>query len=145
MRGSSIVRSLFVLSLSIAGCDGVSVSESTRNVVTRNGDSLNGDSLNGMTLNGSQLSATTLSGSLLIGNALVGTTFDGVTVSGKKVHLRIDSYSQGTGALSDVYYYGISWKDSSTWRSICANGEQAIAVSGRWNYSQGVPGGGSKT
>src|SRR5262249_33873713 len=45
----------------------------------------------------------------------------------------------------DVFFYWLSWKDGCRWLPICPSLAPAIPVTGRWNYDQGVPGGGSKT
>lgn len=125
--------------------NGDSLNGDSLNGDSLNGDSLNGDSLNGMQLNGTLLSATTWQGNQLVGSDLVGTTFNGVTVNGETVRLRIDSVTQGSGANSDVYSYGLSWKGDSGWHPVCPNGATAIPTMGRWNFGRGVAGGGSWT
>jgi hypothetical protein len=125
--------------------NGDSLNGDSLNGDSLNGDSLNGDSLNGFTLNGSQLIGTKIDGTQLTDSALVGTTFDGVTVGGVTIRLRIDSFAQGTGSNADVYYYGLSWKSKNGWQAVCPNAATAIATMGRWNFGQGVSGGGSWT
>lgn len=132
-------------SLNGESLNGESLNGESLNGESLNGESLNGESLNGESLNGTFLSATTASGTQLSGSQLVGVQFDGVTVSGQTVRLKIESFSQGTGSNADVYYYGLSWKDSDGWKPTCANSAPSIATMGRWNFGQGVPGGGSWT
>ena len=132
-------------SLNGESLNGESLNGESLNGESLNGESLNGESLNGESLNGTSLSATTISGTTLTGADLIGTTFDGVTVSGQTVRLRIESVTQGTGANADVFYYGLSWKDTNGWQPTCANSGLSIPLTGRWNFGQGVTGGGSWT
>src|SRR5689334_23332192 len=95
-----------------ADLNGADLNGADLNGADLNGADMNGADLNGFTLNGTYLSGTTATGTTLTGSGLVGVTFNGVTVSGQSVRLRIDSFTQGTGSNADVYYYGLSWKDS---------------------------------
>jgi len=125
--------------------NGTEVNGTEVNGTEINGTEVNGTEINGLSLNGSYLSATLINGTVIGGSDLVGSTFDSVTVDGQTIRLRVDSFSQGTGSNTDVYYYGISWRDSPGWSPVCPNGALAIATYGRWNYGQGVSGGGSWT
>jgi hypothetical protein len=65
------------------------------------------------------------------------------------VVLRIDAVSKGHGALSDVVRYAVSALTDSSWVPLCGVDGQgtpraALPLAGRWDYGQGVPGGGAK-
>ena len=112
--------------------------------------SLNGTSLNGMSLNGTSLNGTSLNGTSLNGTSLNGALLAGSLSDGTLLPLRIDSYSQGTGANSDISFYGVSYWMQGQWLPICgvdANGNEieAIPVPGVWNTEADVPGGGAYT
>ena len=139
-------------------------------IVTANGSELNGSELNGSELNGntlgSTLAAVHLSGAelngesvirlwleggqlrgqqdpaspILGGTELVGLALDGDKSDGGQVKLRIQSASfAGPGAWRYDFVYQ---QQDGTWSYVCAQGPGVI-VSGRWNYDQGVPGGGA--
>jgi hypothetical protein len=70
---------------------------------------------------------------------------------GGLVELRVDALTPGTGTNQDVWRYQVSYREPSDghWYPICRNASgqpvEAIAVAGRWDYRQGLPGlGGAK-
>lgn len=146
------------------------VSPNGRNLNGRNlnGRNLNNSELGGMLVSvayagahdaaGKPLSNVRLQGSAFVGldgttpvtgAGFVGAHFVGKLGDGSTLPLRVDSISQGSGVDSDLWSYQVSYQGSDgSWRSVCqdANGGavSAIAVAGRWNYLQGVAGGGEK-
>ncbi|MDY7225992.1 ADYC domain-containing protein [Hyalangium rubrum] len=76
--------------------------------------------------------------------------FTGELDNGQTVALRVDSATQGQGADQDIWSYGVSYQDPADgyWYPICTNADgspaKAIALENRWDYRQGVEGGGSK-
>jgi hypothetical protein len=113
------------------------------NGVALNGVTLNGKNLNGTLLVGSQLTGLSPTGALLRGTGMVGTTYNATATDGTPYTLRIDSATLLTGANTDVWSYGVSFKNGTTWAPLCGAGVGALAVTGRWNSAEGVPGGGS--
>ena len=142
------------------------VSPNGRNL---NGRNLNGRNLNNSELgsmlvsvdyadarsaNGKVLAGVRLEGSAFVGfdgttrvtgTAFTGARFTGRLGDGSALPLRVDNIAQGTGVDGDLWSYRVSYQGSDgSWRSVCqdANGEDAaaIAVAGRWDYRQGVPG-----
>ncbi|WP_199749596.1 ADYC domain-containing protein [Corallococcus sp. AB038B] len=146
------------------------VSPNGRNLNGRNlnGRNLNNDELGGMLVSvaysgatstsGKALTNVRLQGSAFVGldgpNPVTGMGFNGARFVGKlgdgsTLPVRVDGISQGSGVDSDLWSYQVSYQGSDgSWRSVCqdANGGSlsAIAVAGRWNYLQGVAGGGEK-
>lgn len=115
-----------------------------------NGVALNGRYLNGATLNGSELVATDDAGTLVGGESMVGATIQaGETIDGEPVTLRVDAIDWGPGDLADVTYYRFSYKleGFSGWYPVCTDvfdqPTRAILLAGRWDYREGVAGGGS--
>jgi ADYC domain-containing protein/pentapeptide repeat protein len=143
--------------LLLAACtvEGVSDNVVEQDVDAANGVSLNGVSLNGVSLNGTSLSGATLSsvsvtGHLsngttvtatsstappLTGTTVVGSTWTGTASNGQSVNLRIDSASQGTSPNADLWFYGVSYQNSSGWQPLCGTGVLAIPVAGVWSNS----------
>jgi hypothetical protein len=76
--------------------------------------------------------------------------FTGTLDDGSPVTLRVDGVTQGSGADQDVWTYQVTYLEPSTglWNPICpaADGtaQGAIALESKWDYRQGVLGGGSK-
>lgn len=141
------------------------------NGVRLNGELLNGQYLNGVRLNGVRLNSSSLgSGALLdvrvdgsvitalrgaqriSGAALVGSVFPATMSDGSAAELRIDGFAELSPAAvtRDVFTYDVVTRPagSATWTPLCGveSGArvQAIALSGRWDYRSGVPGGGSR-
>jgi hypothetical protein len=77
-------------------------------------------------------------------------TFVGDVDNGTTVPVRIDSITQGTGADQDVWSYRVMYQEPTDgrWYSICRAEDgtplNAIPLEHRWDYRQGVAGGGSK-
>ncbi|WP_224247546.1 ADYC domain-containing protein [Hyalangium gracile] len=139
-----------------------------------NGSQLNGSQLNGPTLNQRLVSVSYagakrtgmgpldevwLEGSTLHGlldtDELSGVDFQGMQFvgnleNGGTVTLRVDSVIPGSGAQQDVWSYKVSFQDPTDmkWYPICTGADGspagAIALENRWDYRQGVSGGGSK-
>ena len=126
--------------------NGVNLNGVNLNGVNLNGVNLNGVNLNGVNLNGTTLSGTTGSGTLS-GTQLIGAELTGTTSDGKSVKLKftdIDPLARG----SDVYVYETLFWTGTKWTSACGYDAAGVAirtipVSGRYNYGEGVPGGGS--
>ncbi len=107
-----------------------------------------------------RLDAVWLEGSVLhgryLGQPVSGTRFThawftGNLGNGGKVELRVDAITPGTGAEQDVWKYRVSYREPADglWYPICKNASgqpaDAIAVAGRWDYRQNLPGvGGAK-
>ena len=136
-----------------------------------NGTDLNGTDLNGTDLNGSRLASTLAaahlagaklngvpvtawlergelravnsSGTTFVGTALVGLLLDGEIADGSFVKLLVNSAADsGGGVWRYDFFYGSG--GNGTWTPVCGNGA-AVVVPGRWNYQEGVAGGGAFT
>ena len=150
---------------------GANLNGANLNGANLNGANLNGSALDAMLMSVNYASARRgdlreqtldrvwLQGSMLQGSLgrreLSGFDFTGVQLSGnlgsgQQVALRVDGVQQGSGSDSDVWSYRVSYFNAteSRWDPICrkADGSPAgaIPVQGRWDYRQGVPGGGSR-
>lgn len=150
---------------------GANLNGANLNGANLNGANLNGSALDAMLVSVSfadarcgdlkrpALDGVWLEGSMLQGSLgrreLSGFDFTGVQLtsnlgSGQKVVLRVDGVQQGSGVDADVWTYRVSWFNAkdSRWYPICrkADGSPAgaIPVQGRWDYRQGVPGGGAR-
>jgi hypothetical protein len=146
------------------------VSPNGRNL---NGRNLNGRNLNNSELgsmlvsvayagahaaSGRTLSNVRLEGSAFVGlhgaNPVTGLGFHGATFVGRlgdgsTLPVRVDAITQGSGPDADLWSYQVSYQGSDgSWRSVCQDASGAatgaIAVAGRWDYRQGVAGGGQK-
>jgi hypothetical protein len=138
--------------------NGASLNGRFLNGLYLNGRFLNGRFLNGIELNGRFLNGATLDGSGLVatdgttpvgGEELVGAQFEaGVADDGSAVTLRIEGIDWGEGDRADVTYYWFSYRGRSDWRPVCRDSwgqaVPAILLAGRWDYRQGVEGGGSR-
>ena len=110
-----------------------------------NGRELNGSSLGGATaqglsalwLEGSELVARTESGAQVRGAALVGAQ---LASEGSPLRYRVD----GVEAVGDVWHYRVSYLAGGRWQQVCEDGVTSIPLAGRWDYRQGVEGGGSR-
>ncbi len=138
-----------------------------------NGRNLNGRNLNttelGQMLVSVDLAGTRLADEVVGGPRLEGSVFHGVSAgvpvsgqdflgarftgnlgSGGTVALRIDGIEPGTGADADVWVYRVSYLDAGEglWKPACPADDGtalgAIPVLGRWDYREGVEGGGAK-
>ncbi len=84
------------------------------------------------------------------GTEFLGARFVGNLGDGQKLDLRVDGIQPATGASGDVWAYRVSFLDTvdGVWKPACpaADGSalNAIPVVGRWNYQQGVAGGGAR-
>jgi hypothetical protein len=92
-----------------------------------------------------QLGGEELSGTDFQQMRMVGNLEDGSTVT-----LRVDTVYPGSGADVDVWSYRVSYQDPADglWYPLCTKPggvpTNAIALENRWDYRQGVAGGGSK-
>jgi len=117
--------------------NGTSLNGTSLNGKSLNGKSLNGTSLNGKSLNGTALSAVSTTAPPITGSAVVGSTWTGTSSTNDTFNLRIDSALQGTGANSDLWFYGVSYQTTTGWSPICgvdsANAPiLAVPVAGVW-------------
>jgi hypothetical protein len=148
--------------------------ENTRRseVVTSNGVDINGVDINGVDINGSGLASTLvavhlaaaelngapLTGLWLVGGELRGSQGAGAMPLGgtELVGLRLQG-ERGDGSLVTLRLKGAAdagaggWRydfvyrsANNAWAAVCAQGP-AVIVGGRWNYQEGVPGGGAFT
>lgn len=112
--------------------------------VRQNGASFDYVYLNGSALEGIQ------GGAVVSGTDFNQARFVGTLSTGGQVTLRVDSITPATGASGDIWLYQVSFYDATTaqWSPICRDTQglptDAIALDGRWNYGNGVAGGGSK-
>ncbi|WP_426756578.1 ADYC domain-containing protein [Myxococcus sp. Y35] len=89
-------------------------------------------------------------GAPVSGEGFLGARFTGNLGSGGTVELRVDDIQPGTGADADVWVYRVSYFDAGEglWKPACPAEDGtalgAIPVMGRWDYRQGVQGGGAK-
>jgi hypothetical protein len=127
-----------------------------------NGKGLNGKGLNGVSLGGvrlgdaapghawlegSELRLRDASGAVLGGADLRGAELSGVLDDGEAVPLRIDDVAPAE-EQGDVLLYRVSVRAPDGWVPLCGTDPAgadiaAIALAGRWDPRQGVPGGGS--
>jgi len=163
-------QALESVSAELSATNGSNLNGSNLNGSNLNGSNLNGPLLNrklvsvsyagarreGMSatmdevwLEGSQLYA------LMGGEELSGTDFQQMRMTGNldngaTVALRVDNVFPGHEADADVWSYRVSFQDPANgqWYPLCSKpgggATNAIALEGRWNYSQGVAGGGAK-
>ncbi|MSP59914.1 MAG: pentapeptide repeat-containing protein [Myxococcales bacterium] len=128
-----------------------------------NGRELNGRNLNGVALAGIRLGGVALDGAWLEGSAiqgadadgdelapsqLVGAALTGFVDDGTTLALRIDGVRKSPPPDRDVYLYAVSYRTNAGRRPLCgvdAHGRpvEAIALGGRWDYREGVAGGGA--
>jgi hypothetical protein len=91
------------------------------------------------------LDSEELSGTDFQGMRFTGTLADGTTLT-----LRVDGITPGAGADQDVWSYQVSYQHTldGQWYPICKNADgsaaNAIPLENRWDYREGVAGGGSK-
>jgi hypothetical protein len=118
-----------------------------------NGRDVNGRDVNGIMLDKSQISAIHTDGTISSGSALIGMELDTTTSDGKAVTLRIDNVEEEpsfyNGELVHMYTISTKSKKNKSWVPLCgadASGAavRSVPLQGRWDYRQGVPGGGSK-
>ncbi len=135
----------------------VSLAGRDLNGVSLNGTVLNGQrvvkvSLKGVTIKGKKLGKAWLWGSRLfplLGKGMFkGAVMSGTLDNGKSLDLRVDSVARGTTkANKDIYYYDVSYPTQSGYRPLCGLDDKgqpvpAIPLRGRWDYREGVAGGG---
>ncbi|PTL79804.1 ADYC domain-containing protein [Vitiosangium sp. GDMCC 1.1324] len=90
-------------------------------------------------------------GQFLSGLDFVHARFQGNLDDGGRVELRVNAIAPGWGTNRDVWTYRVSYLEPADgrWYPICRDADgkpaNAIAVAGRWDYRQGLPGqGGAK-
>lgn len=168
--GTSELENVSSPALESASAELIERNGSNLNGSNLNGSNLNGQSLNSKLVSvnyaGAQrvgmstpLDETWVEGSQLQGllgsEELSGTDFQQMLLTGNlengaTVTLRVDNVYPGTGADLDVWSYRVSYQDASTgqWNPLCTKPDgaatNAIALENRWDYGQGVTGGGSK-
>ncbi|HEU4407313.1 MAG TPA: ADYC domain-containing protein [Polyangiaceae bacterium] len=126
--------------------NGVVLNGVVLNGVVLNGVVLNGVVLNGVVLNGSALTGSAPDGSSYSGAGFIGAEFKALLAGGGTTPLFIDDARTADG----VWFYRASFLDPATnaRQPLCgvdAAGApvEAIGLMGRWDYREGVPGGGS--
>jgi hypothetical protein len=154
----------------LSAANGSNLNGSNLNGSNLNGSNLNGKELNrrlvsvnyagarrvGMStpldevwVEGSQLQGL-LGAEELSGTDFQQMLFTGNLENGSTVTLRVDNVYEGSGADQDVWSYRVSYKDAADgqWYPLCTKPggapTNAIALEHRWDYRQGVAGGGSK-
>jgi hypothetical protein len=101
-------------------------------------------------LDGSVLTSSGPHGHSYTGSDFVGATLVGMLDNGSSITLQINGFNQDPNPeVSDVWLYTVSYATNSGYQPLCGvdvsgNPVQAVALAGRWNYSTGVAGGGSK-
>ncbi|HEU4404818.1 MAG TPA: ADYC domain-containing protein [Polyangiaceae bacterium] len=132
------------LGLNGVGLNGLGLNGLGLNGLGLNGVGFNGLGLNGLGLNGSSLYGVGSDGVTYEGAGMVGANLQGLLSDGSTLALRIDA----ARAARDVWFYTVSYATASGPRPLCgvdALGApvEAIALAGRWDMREGVPGGGS--
>ncbi len=132
------------------------------------GRDLNGRSLNGQDLTGHgvlglsltnvrlgkkklvdvTLDDTTFHGSKRKGREFVGATFDAVLEDGSVLPVRIDAIHEPARNEAVVTRYTVSYETEKEWKPFCGTNAagtpiRAVPLSGRWDYREGVRGGGA--
>jgi ADYC domain-containing protein len=123
--------------------NGLSFNGLSFNGLSFNGATLNGLSFNGLSFNGSELTGVDAGGVERQGAELVGVELQGTLSNGSTFPVRID----GARSVGDVWFYQLSYPTDAGRQSPCgvdAAGApvEAIALEGRWDTRQGVPGAG---
>jgi hypothetical protein len=124
----------------------------TFDLTTVSSVTLNGTSLQGAWLDKGTIKAIQNNGSVLSGQSLVGAQVTGTLDDGSTVTLRLDSiesFSSAVGTSLSRYVVSFTRPGSDVRAHVCgldASGApiKTIPISGRWNYQEGVPDGGSK-
>ena len=91
-------------------------------------------------------------GAALSGQALVGAELNGKLDNGESITLRLDaleSFTSTVGTSVPRYLISYTGLNSSTLAHVCGKNDagepiKTIPLTGRWNFEQGVPDGGSK-
>lgn len=101
-----------------------------------------------VTLDGSQLKVKGPGASQTQENKAIGIAFTGTVDDGTELTLQVESVERGSGEWKDVYRYTVSYHALDGVKPLCgvdSNGDavKALALSGRWDYREGVAGGGS--
>jgi hypothetical protein len=105
---------------------------------------------NGRVLEGVRLEGTTFRSNSVSANGFAGATFEAVLDDGTLLPVRIERMRQHPSlALRDVTLYDVSYQTNDGWRPFCGTDDDgdriaAIPLRGRWDYRQGVPGGGAR-
>lgn len=133
------------------------------------GRGLNGQSWNGKILDGRMVVAVSLDGvqfpsgrqkhlkleaTVFLGipgpwpDGMRGAVFVGTLDDGDPVHLRVDGVEPVGDPRAGYFAYRVEFFADGTWQPLCGRDEKgdpvpAIPLSGRWDYREGVPGGGS--
>jgi hypothetical protein len=130
----------------IVSSNGVALNGVALNGVALNGVALNGVALNGVALNDSALTGTTSGGETYSGAGFIGAVFQGLLAGGGATPLFIDD-ARTTGG---IWYYRASFDDPKSGARVPLCGldaagvaVEAIGLEGRWDYREGVPGGGA--
>jgi hypothetical protein len=122
-----------------------------------NGKNANGDDLAEIRLDPGHITAVTSDNRLLSGQELVGVTIETTLADGTPIHLRIDAVDDFEWhnplppqyPADPVYAYTISVKRRGrhAWSPLCdkdhGQPRRTTPLAGRWNYDEGVPGGGA--
>ncbi|HEU4407945.1 MAG TPA: ADYC domain-containing protein [Polyangiaceae bacterium] len=127
-----------------ANLNGANLNGANLNGANLNGANLNGANLNGANLNGSELVGTTSTGTSLSGAGMVGVQFQGQLSTGDTLNLRVDA----ARTADNIWFYKVSYATTTGNKPLCGldgggAAIEAIALAGRWDYRQGVAGGGS--
>jgi ADYC domain-containing protein len=125
--------------------NGLSFNGLSFNGLSFNGATLNGLSFNGLSFNGSELVGVDAQGVERQGAELVGVEVQGSFSNGSTLPIRID----GARSAGDIWFYKLSYPTDAGRLSPCgvdAAGApiEAIALAGRWDTRQGVPGAGGR-
>lgn len=125
--------------------NGVKLNGVKLNGVKLNGVKLNGVKLNGVKLNGSVLCGSNANGQELCGNMLEGALLTAERANGQPLELRIDAVDEDAGG--EFSWHTVSYAKGNQWVSVCGedgSGQplRAIALSGRWDMSEGTATGG---
>jgi ADYC domain/Pentapeptide repeats (8 copies) len=129
----------------VIAANGVSLNGVSLNGVSLNGVSLNGVSLNGVSLNGSELTGAATDGTTLSGDGFIGAELQGLLAGGGTTPVFIDDARNTAG----IWLYRVSFIDGTGARvpfcgvDVSGVPVEAIGLEGRWDYREGVSGGGS--
>jgi uncharacterized protein YjbI with pentapeptide repeats len=121
-------------------------------LTTVSGVTINGTSIQGAWLDKGTVKAIQNNGVVLSGQSLIGAQVTGQLEDGSPVTLRLDgmeSFTSAVGTSLSRYVISFTRPGSDVRAHVCgldANGApiKTIPISGRWNYQEGVPDGGSK-
>lgn len=117
--------------------------------ISADGATLDGAPMQSTSLVGSELQGVDAKGKHKHGDKMVGAVFHAILDDAESLEMRLDSLEAGTHKWDqDVMRYEVSYPTQNGRMPLCGVGAdgkpiKVIVLSGRWDYAQGAPSGGS--